>query len=1342
MAFKSMFSTVWIYGILCWVASPVFCYTTTIKFDHLTIDEGLSQNTVNGILQDNHGFMWFATQDGLNKYDGYSFIRYKTDSQNTNSLSENYIYSLVQDQFGIMWIGTRGKGLNRFDPERQQFIHYLHNEDNPNSPSDDFIKIIYIDNHNSIWLGTENKGLDCFIPDKNVFKHYAHDETNKNTLSNNSVTSIYQDSHGILWIGTDFGLNRMNDDQKTFHQYYHDPNRPNSLPDNSIKAIYQDPKGIFWVGTKKGLVQFDAEKEVIKSYQHDSNTKTSLSSNYVNVIYQDQRNRFWVGTDNGLNILNKANTFQVIQQTNLTDPEGLTNSNIGCIFEDRSGNIWFGTFTGGVNKFSEKKFQHVKKDTLDPNSLPENSVWAICEDRFGILWLGTENEGLSAFNRSQNQFVVYKHDANNPTSISSNKIQTILEDSRGYLWIGTEDGLNRFDQDKKEFIRYYSDKNNSNSLSDSDIMKIVEDHLGILWIATYNGGLNQFDVVQQQFQHYKHDSKNTNSLSHNRVRYIYEDHAHHLWVGTENGLNRFDRKSGNFKHYFHDSANEQSLSNNRVYSILEDRNHSFLWMTTKNGLNRFDSRTETFTFFSEKHGLSNNTVYSILQDQSGHFWLSTNKGLSRFNPKTNQFRNFTKEDGLQSNEFNMGAFFQNVNHEMFFGGINGLTVFDPAKVMDNPHPPPVVITSFKIFDKEVLSTTDLIHQKEIQLSYKDTFFSFEFSALDYVAPQKNEYAYRLVGFDTDWIYCDKRRYASYTNLDGGKYIFQVKASNNDGLWNEKGTDITIILPPPPWKTWWAYSLYVISIVSLFYVYLFIKKQQYLKELRIQKIVHDAEILKEKTRIQEEVERISRHDLKTPLNSIISLPQIVLQEHNLSAEQVELLKSIEKSGYIMLNMINLSLHMFKMENKTYRLEPIKINLLDIINKIISDLKSLAESKAIHLNTIVENNSADQTKSFGVMGEELLCYSMFANLIKNAVEASPKNEVVSIRFTKDETDKAIIDVHNQGVVPVAIRGQFFDKYTTSGKKGGTGLGTYSARLMAETLGGEIFMKTSETDGTTITVRLPSAEIQDIPLNLENNDSTDTYHMNPLPYLKVLIADDDEYNRLIFKTYLKHPNLMLELTDNGKSVVEKCSSEPFDIIFMDLEMPIMNGIDATCHIRDFEKKNIEKKSVIIVALSAHDDLQTRQLCTDTGFNDYLQKPVTRTHLRQCLVSFFMTEKQALTQSRNEVLQSVISEDKPYWVEVDSEFEDLIPGFLEKKRVEMGKLLGSLKAKDFEEVRKLGHKLKGSFNMYGFKRLANICAIIEENAKNEDYTCIQNNIDSLHTEFNQIQITYVHME
>ncbi|MEW6492646.1 MAG: two-component regulator propeller domain-containing protein [Cyanobacteriota bacterium] len=755
------------------------------EFEQITVDEGLSQSGVLTIFQDSQGLIWFGTQDGLNKFDGYNFTVYKYNELNPSSLSDNFILSLYEDRSGTIWVGTQSGGINKFDRKTEQFVHYTNNPDNSNSLGSNIVLSINEDKLGNLWVGTDGGGVNQFNREAEQFTRYTHNPNDPNSLGSNTVLSIYEDQSGRFWIGTDGGgLNQFNRETEQFIHYLHEPNNSNSLSDNTVSSIAEDRLGNLWLTTSSwygnlygtALNKFDPKAERFTHYVHDRNDINSLSDNIVI-----------------------------------------------SVLLDKSDILWIGTGFSGINKLDIKapKFIHYRQKPSDHNSLIDNHISSIHEDRNGKLWIGTFNRGLDKFDRKIGHFTHYIHKADNPNTLSNNNIWAVYEDQFSDLWIGTlSGGLNKFDQESGKFNHYTHDSKNSYSLSDDTVWSIYEDREGSLWIGTFKGGLNKFNRETEQFTHYEHNPDNPNSLSDNNVFSIYEDYSGVLWIGTINGgLNKFDRQTEEFTHYQHDPNNPNSLSYDRVLSMLEYPAGT-LWLGTYGGgLDKFDIATETFTHYTEKDGLPNNSVVGILSDDEGNLWLSTGKGLSKFNPKTETFRNYDVSDGLQGNEFDgVKAYLKSKTGEMFFGGLNGFNAFYPEQVKDNPHIPPILITDFKIFDKSVKLNTAISETKQIKLSYKDNFFGFEFAALDYTNPQKNQYAYKLEGFDKDWIYSGTRRYATYTNLNGGTYTFRAKGSNNDGVWNEEGTSIKIIITPPPWKTWWAYSLYVVALLCAIYGY--------------------------------------------------------------------------------------------------------------------------------------------------------------------------------------------------------------------------------------------------------------------------------------------------------------------------------------------------------------------------------------------------------------------------------------------------------------------------------------------------------------------------------------------
>jgi len=821
-----------------------------LKFKHLTIENGLSQSSINCILQDKRKFMWFGTQDGLNCFDGYTFIVYRNEPGDSSSISGNYILSLFEDSYGRFWIGTNS-GLNLFHPEKNSFEHFKYDPENPNSLANDIVLSINEADDKSLWIGTRGGGLSNFDYKSKKFKHFVSDAKNRKTLSNNNVSVIYPGRENELWVGTlGGGLNLFNVKSGEFEQFKNDDTKKNSLSNNFIYSIVKDFKGRIWVGTGNGLNRYSYTDKMFEIFRNNQKDSSSISSNYILSLYENPKSKLWIGTfDGGLNYFDeKTGTFQVFKNDK-QNQYSLSNNGVRSIYEDQSGRLWIGTSSLGLNYYETKNkpFEIYINESGNSNSIAGNSVFSIYKDQGKQLWVGTYGGGLNLYNKRENSFEHFQNDPSVPTSLSNNHVRCILENQTGFLWVGTlGGGLELFDVGKKKFKHFKHDPNNPNSLSNNNIFSLFKDRKGILWIGTNGGGLNQFEDEKQTFKTYKSDPKDPSSISNDIIWTIFEDNKERLWIGTGGGLNLFDRKNQKFIRYVNNPENPVSLSDNTVISIYQD-NSDRIWIGTTKGLNLYDEHTETFEIFREKQGLPNDLIYGILEDTKGRLWLSTNNGLSRFTipsfnsvpvGKSGIFRNYTLDDGLQSNEFNQGAIFKESDGKLYFGGINGFNAFYPDSIKDDIFVPPIVFTGFEIFNKKVtvgkpvngfdlpVSITEL---DELVLSYQESVFTLEFSALSFIHPEKNKYAYFLEEFDKEWNYTNsKRRFATYTNLDPGTYIFRVKGSNHDGIWNESGRTLKITITPPWWKTWWArtgYFLLLIGFIGAFIQYMVNKTKE-------------------------------------------------------------------------------------------------------------------------------------------------------------------------------------------------------------------------------------------------------------------------------------------------------------------------------------------------------------------------------------------------------------------------------------------------------------------------------------------------------------------------------------
>jgi len=780
------------------------------RFERLSLDDGLSQSVVNAIVQDRQGLLWFATQDGLNRYDGYSFRIFKTDPDDSGSISDNLVYCLLVDRAGTLWAGT-DNGLNRFDRDREEFVRFRRDEGKTERSGVNRVRCLCEDRSGALWLGTQGAGLSCLDPKSGRFQDFTPDPNDTRTLSGNDVRTILEGHDGSLWVGTTGGLNRLDRSTGIFQRFPHLTSEGGSPGHNSVWCLLEFAPGTIWVGTQGGLFVLDCRTGLFKRFADKLPARDSLGFVPVQSMTRSGAGEMWVCTKEGVYRLSTDGGVRVRYSHDPTDARSLSVDDIQAVCEDDSGILWFGTYSGSVNKLDvrKEKFANFTAGRGGRQVLSNPSVWAFCEDETGSIWVGTEG-GLDRLAPGGGSVTHYLHDPATPGSLIDNRVQRILLDRAGRLWIGTSGGLDRRDPAKDRFVHYRKDPRRPSSLSSNDVMSLLEDRSGSLWVGTFDAGLNQMDPASGECRRFAHVPEDPTSLADNYVTCLYEDRSGVLWVGTNNGLNRYDRAASAFRLYTNATNNTASLSHNRIRSIHEDR-AGRLWIGTRGGLNLMDRERGTFTRFTMDDGLPNDVIYGILEDDSGCLWISTNRGLSRFNPKTKLFRNFEAADGLQSNEFNQGGFLRLRSGEMLFGGIGGFTRFRPDDIPANPHVPPLILTDFRKFGKSVRLDRSLSAIDEMTLSYRENTIAFEFAALDFTNPGKNRYSYRLEGFDNDWIDNGTSRVATYTNLDGGQYLFRVRGANSDGVWNRTGLTMRLTIVPPFWRTTWFRVLAVLLL---------------------------------------------------------------------------------------------------------------------------------------------------------------------------------------------------------------------------------------------------------------------------------------------------------------------------------------------------------------------------------------------------------------------------------------------------------------------------------------------------------------------------------------------------
>ncbi|MDZ7292807.1 MAG: histidine kinase [candidate division KSB1 bacterium] len=810
-------------GIFFVLSHSLYGQKHDLKFEHFSIEDGLSHSKVNCIFQDKRGFLWIGTNDGLNKYDAYEFTVYRWKPNDPQGLSAQLVRAVLQDSKGNLWIGTEGGGINLFDRDSNTFRHFTPDSSSEIKISSEDVNSVIEDRQGNLWLGTGN-GLDLFdLQNKKVINYVPPDFTHAPRISR-IVNVVYEDRQNNLWVGSlNSGLWLFDRSQQSFTCYQHKPNDPHSLGDNDVRSIHEDSQGNLWIGTTfGGLNLFDRKEKTFRRFFPNGN---NAESNTIRAILDDGTGNLWVGNRSGLYHFDTRTHRFTHYQHDPNNPYSLSHNSVQCIFRDAKGDLWIGT-RDGLNFINTNisGFTHYQAKAHDRRFLNNKVVYAICEDRQGDLWFGTEEGGLNHLDRKTGLFTYYKHDSENPHSLSVNNIKAILEDRDGNLWIGTfQGGLNFFERHSKRFYHYQNRPHDPTSLAGNQVSVLLLDEEGELWVGTYENGL---DVWNPKLRRFIHFFAEFGLPGYRMISALMQDRQGKIWIGSNRGrLGCWDKSKREFKHYQLPIKNIITIE---IRPIFEDASGNFWIGTTGGGLYYFNRKDETFKAFTMQDGLPSNIIYGILPDGQRHLWLSTANGLVKFDTQTDASKTYYKENGLQSNQFCYDAFLKSRSGEMFFGGINGVTAFYPGNIHENAYVPPVVITGLKIFNKPVeIAGPDGILKKSITethaitLSHRHSVFSFEFAALNYAISAQNQYAYKMEGFDKDWNWVGNRRFATYTNLNPGTYTFRVKAANNDGVWNEQGASIIVTITPPFWQTWWFKILGIallLLIVKHFYDY--------------------------------------------------------------------------------------------------------------------------------------------------------------------------------------------------------------------------------------------------------------------------------------------------------------------------------------------------------------------------------------------------------------------------------------------------------------------------------------------------------------------------------------------
>lgn len=1095
--------------LLCYRLHGVYVYEENFQIEKIDQSKGLSDRTIRCIHQDKDGLIWFGTNNGLNRYNGYDFGIYRDPF--VAIPADDAVTAIADDASGNLWIGSRSMGIKFFDRQAKTFVRYVHDPSNPASIADNNVTaILQVESNNGsyLWIGTFDGLSRITLPiENNVPKviNFYHNPEDKNSIAGNRIYALHVTNSGLnrsLWIGTESGLSRLSLDKKEikFENFFHMESKTDSSPNISITSISSSinrdkyPNGLtLWLGTVEGLKRLEFDNtgnpkiDTLKSHISVPNAE---NPDYVTSLAVDETPDsviVWIGTsDGGLNRFNQKD--QTFVNYNRFQDSGTTDNRIRSLLVDRSGVLWIGYFLAGVNKvtyggqrrrFKTFRIAEAPHGKFNFYSLRGFFVESDCDG--DIHWIGTFDNGLIRFDRKKNITRTFSHDPMNPYSISSNRVYAITRDKHGIMWIGTGNGLDKVEfKDEYPIFKHIKQANISkkNDMTPTGIRTLYEDHSGYLWLGGSSGVLARMEPVSGRITNYNglikpRNQRRTDPIFHIKGE-LQKDNNEIIWIGTYgSGLYRFDPNTGDIKQYQHTIFNPKGISNNNILCVArfkEDRK-GLLWIGTQGGgLNKFDSIKGVFTDYIQKDGLLDHVIYGILSDGNEHLWMSTNQGLLRFNKKTEHFTLFDISDGIQANEFNSGSYCLADTGEMFFGGMQGYNSFFPSRVRLNPFIPQMVLTVtanlMEIATIGETSNTDTT----LNISYSDAVITFDFAALDYTSPLKNRYKYRLTGVDKEWIDCPERKSINYSNLEPGGYTFHVKGSNNNGVWNEKGISVKIDILPPLWKS----DLFKMVIIALGLIALMIwykiwgiaHQKMKLEDLVSKRTKELNEATLEAKKLAERAESANRekskflanmsHEIRTPMSGVIGLLDLV-QDSNLTQQQQRYISMIKQSADQLLMVLNDILDFSKIEAGQLVLDSVNFSLPSLLEDIRQMIIHRIEIKGISYS--MDMDSCIPTV---LNGDPIRLKQILLNLMGNAIKFTEKGKIsLNVHLINRETDNVTIEflVSDTGIgIPEEHLGHIFKSFTqadssTSRKYGGTGLGLSISRQLVEMMNGSI-------------------------------------------------------------------------------------------------------------------------------------------------------------------------------------------------------------------------------------------------------------------------------------------------
>lgn len=1202
----------------------------SMVFSHVDVNNGLSDNWVKCIYRDSRGFIWFGTNSGLNRFDGYDFEVFRHNAADSSSIADNAINAIAEDREGNLWVGTRG-GISILDSDNYTFSNVNLVPSMPLACQDiSYITAMVAGESGDLLIGTHN-GLFLYNHSSKSFRHLMPDEQSCSSGLNN-ITSIAPGIDGTYWIGTSNSfVFRFSPQSNSFEKFEYRKG-VNENP-GIVTALFAGRDKNLWVGNESGLSVFDIETGTWDMNFANSSGKY-FSKLQITGIDQDRAGQVWVSTDGqGVFIINPLD-YSLVNIVNHPYVSGSLSSNgLTSILCDNTGITWLGTSKKGLDFYKKNiwKFSLHQNYPGDENSLSHNDVDCITEDWKGNIWIGTNGGGLNYLDRSTNRFTRYTAGAPGSDALSSNTVVSLFEDSEKKLWIGTYlGGLNCFDPSTGKFTVYRHDNLDSTTISDDRIWSVCEDSRKNLWVGTLTSGLNRFDRSSGKFTRY---NTQNSTICFNYINSLELDKDDNLWISSANGLIFFNPEQGMARCYFHNPDDNTSLSDNQVVSTFTD-SRGFFWVCTSNGLNLMDRQTGRFSVFTEDDGLPSNAVLRILEDENGNLWISTKNGISRLiisddrekGEKTFTFRNYGMSDGLQGKEFTETAALATRDGQLWFGGPDGLNAFYPLEIVDDTSKSEVVLTGLRIFNRKIaygekvnnriLLEKPVFNTEKLVLKYRENSFTIDFAALNYFNPANNKYSFNLEGFDDIWITTEgNENFATFSNLNNGNYIFRVRATNQDGIWNNNTTEIRIRVLPPWWKSWYAYLIYTMLILSLltFLRYLILYRERLNMRLEQEQIesqhVHEIDALKIKffTNIS--------HEFRTPLTLILSPVEKLLEKRKGSPDE-KYLNLIRQNGRRLLLMVNQLLDFRRMEVQGFGFNPAFGDIVSFIDDIVASFDDLSEEKKISL---VYKPGIDE---LNVWFDRDKIEKIMFNLLSNAFKFTDSGGVITVSLSAGAKTgynggyrRVEIKVIDSGIgIPAGKVDRIFDYFYQVNYLDdvrGTGLGLALVKEFARLHDGEVSAESEPGKGSCFTIVLPlktgSGGQEDGGDQAVSPTASSQQSGHPeLPgegierRCRIVIAEDNDDLRFYMKDNLRGKYDIFEAS-NGEEALVLINKVIPDLIISDIVMPVMDGKELCSKV----KSDPRICHIPLIIITAHSSQKEQFESLETGADDFIPKP-----------------------------------------------------------------------------------------------------------------------------------------